>query len=167
MAGGFYLLTFLAGGVALVVRGRSGVAAGLLAGGSYVVVTLLFYDLFKPVHRRLSLLAAAVSLAGIIVGPLHLGGVNPLVFFGVYCLLIAYLILRSTFLPRMLAGLMAFASLGWLTYLSPALAKSMYPYVLAPGIIGEGALTLWLLLAGVNVPRWEEQARAAGSSRRA
>jgi hypothetical protein len=61
---------------------------------------------------------------------------------------------------------MAFAGLGWLTYLSPAFAKSMYPYVLAPGIIGEGALTLWLLVVGVNGPTWDEQARAARASRR-
>jgi hypothetical protein len=34
--------------------------------------------------------------------------------------------------------------LGWLTFLSPPLANSMSPYNLAPGILGEGALTLWL-----------------------
>jgi hypothetical protein len=34
----------------------------------------------------------------------------------------------------------------------------MSPYNLAPGILGEGALTLWLLVMGVNVERWKEQA---------
>jgi len=42
-----------------------------------------------------------------------------LVFFGVYCLLIGYLIFRSAFLPRILGVLMGFAGLGWLTFLSP------------------------------------------------
>jgi hypothetical protein len=85
---------------------------------------------------------------GIVVGPLQVKGVHPLVFFGFYCLLIGYLIFRSTFLPRILGALMAFAGLGWLTFLSPPLAKYLYPYILAPGNIGEGALTLWLLAIG-------------------
>jgi hypothetical protein len=157
IAGGFYLLTFLTGGFALVVRSSFGIAAGLVAGACYIAVTLLFYDLFKPVNRSLSLLAAIVSLAGIIIGPLGLTSVNPLAFFGVYCLLIGYLIFRSTFLPRTVGVLMAFASLGWLTFLLPALAKSLYPYNLAPGLIGEGSLTLWLLVVGVNVARWQER----------
>ena len=118
-------------------------------------MTVLFYGLFKPVNRRLSLLAACVSLVGIAVGPLQVKAVNPLVFFGFYCLLIGYLIFRSTFLPRVLGALMAFAGLGWLTFLSPALATYLFPYNFAPGIIGEGALTLWLLVFGVDVPRWE------------
>ncbi len=141
MAAVFYLLTFLTGGLALVVRGRVGMAAGLIAGACYVAVTLLFYFIFKPVNRSLSLLAAFISLVVIAVGPLQFKSVNPLVFFGFYCLLIGYLIFRSAFLPRFLSALMAFASLGWLTFLSPPLANSLYPYNLAPGIIGEGALT--------------------------
>src|SRR6266436_4128408 len=40
------------------------------------------------------------------------------VFFGVYCLLIGYLIFRSPFLPRILGVLMAIAGFGWLTFLS-------------------------------------------------
>ncbi|PYQ27390.1 MAG: hypothetical protein DMF57_18420 [Acidobacteria bacterium] len=65
---------------------------------------------------------------------------------------------RSTFLPRALGVLMAFGGLGWLTFLSPALAKVLSPYNLAPGILGEGVLTLWLLVFGVNAERWKEQA---------
>jgi hypothetical protein len=129
-------------------------------------VTGLFYYLFKPVNRRLSLLAAFVSLAGCVIGPLsslHLVPfhINSLVFFGVYCLLIAYLIFRSTFLPRILGMLMAFGGLGWLTFLSPPLANYLSPYNLAPGMFGEGALTLWLLVVGVNVPKWQAQANAS------
>src|SRR6266403_4248561 len=123
IAGGVYLLVFVTGALALVVRGGAGSAAGLIAGLLYVAVTWLFYDLFKPVNKRLSLLAASVSLFGIAVGPVL--KVNPLPFFGIYCLLIGYLIFRSTFLPRALGALMAFASVGWLTFLSPALATSL------------------------------------------
>src|SRR6266850_8532794 len=132
IAGVFYLLTFLTGGLALFVRGKLGSAAGLSAGACYIAVTLLFYGIFRPVNRNLSLLAAVISLVGIIIGPLSLlhlvpSKLNPLVFFGFYCLLIGYLIFRSTFLPRTLGALMAFAGLGWLTFLSPPLANYLYP----------------------------------------
>ena len=169
IAGAFYLLTFVTGGTALLVGGRLGLVAGLGAGACYVAVTLLFYALFKPVNRNLSFLAAFVSLLGCAIGPLsrfHLVPfqVHPLVFFGLYCLLIGYLVFKSTFLPRFLGVLMAFGGLGWLTFLSPPLANQWSPYIYLPGIIGEGALTLWLLVTGVNVERWKERAGAAGAS---
>ncbi len=168
IAGLFYLLTFLTGGAALFVRGRLGFAAGLIAGACYIAVTLLFYAIFKPVNRNLSLLAALLSLVGCAVGPLSLfvhavSNISPLVFFGFYCLLIGYLIFKSAFLPRILGVLMAFAGLGWLTFLSPQLANHLSPYVFAPGLLGEGALTLWLLVFGVNEQRWKEQASAVGN----
>jgi hypothetical protein len=136
--------------------------AGFLAGVCYVVVTILFYFIFTPVNRMLALTATVVSLAGCAVGPLiqtHLlpAKINPLVFFGVYCLLVAYLILKSTFLPRILGAGMLFAGLGWLTFFSPQLANSLSPYNLFPGLLGEGALTLWLVVRGVDERRWREQ----------
>ncbi len=159
VAGAIYVVTFVAGSLALVLHGRAAAMAGAIAGLSYVAVTWLFYRLFRPVSRPLSLLAACVSFAGILIGPLGVKVVNPLVFFGVYCLLIGYLIYRSTFLPRFLAWLLAFAGVGWLTYLFPAVAKSLYPYVMIPGMVGEGVLTLWLLIRGVDVARWKDQER--------
>jgi len=166
MAGVFYLITFVGGSIALAFGRRLGVyfnAANVVTTVSYIAVTLLFYDLFKPVNKGLSLLAALFSLAGLVIGTLSLfhlisSPINNLVFFGFYCLLIGYLIFRSTFLPRALGVLMAFGGLGWLTFLSPALAKVLSPYNLAPGILGEGVLTLWLLVFGVNAERWKEQA---------
>ncbi len=85
-----------------------------------------------------------------------------LVFFGFHCLLVGYLIFRSIFLPRILGVLMAFAGLGWLTFLWPPLAAYLNSYILLPGLIGEGLLTLWLLVVGVNDQRWEEQASVTG-----
>ena len=96
-----------------------------------------------------------------------ISSVNPLALFGVYCVLIGYLIFRSTFLPRILGGLMAMGGLGWLTFVSSTLANSLTPYNLAPGILGEGALTVWLLVKGVNGERWQEQAHAVCGSRSA
>jgi hypothetical protein len=117
------------------------------------------------VSRSLSLLAAFFGLVGCAFGALsslHLApfGINSLVFFGFYCLLIGYLIFRSTFLPRILGVLLALGGLGWLTFVSPQLANYLSPYNMAPGILGEGVLTLWLLVMGVNAQRWKEQANA-------
>lgn len=219
-AGVFWLLTFLTSTFAMFVAGRlvvssdaaataanllahealfrSGTAAILISTTCYIAVTLLIYELLKPVNGTVSLLAAFFSLVGCAVGALGClfdlvpfvllrGGkylsvftveqlqalalmflkvrvqVNDnigLVFFGLHCLLIGYLILRSTFLPRIIGALMVFAGLGWLTFLSPPVAKSLYPYVMLPGAIGELSLTLWLLVKGVDVQRWNEQARS-------
>lgn len=85
-----------------------------------------------------------------------------LVFFGFRCALIGYLIYKSTFLPRIIGVLMAFAGLGYLTLLWPPLANYVSPFNLALAAPGELSLVLWLLVVGVNVERWKEQARAAG-----
>jgi hypothetical protein len=163
IAGVFYLLTFVAGSIELLSASVR-LPANLAADACYLGVTVLFYQIFKPVHQPVSLLAAFFSILGIIAGALnavHISpiAINPLGFFGFYCLLIGYLIIRSTFLPRVLGVLMAIGGLGWLTFFSPTFATSLYPYNLSPGIIGEGALTLWLLIFGLNEQRWNEQAR--------
>jgi hypothetical protein len=55
---------------------------------------------------------------------------------------------------------MALGGLGWLTFISPTLSGQLAPFNMLPGVVGETALTLWLLAAGVNVQRWKEQANA-------
>lgn len=166
MAGTFYLLTILISVVALLAPGPLRSAMLLCSTGCYVAVTVLFYSLFRPVDRNISTLAAVLSLVGCtlsILDVFHLGSsrISPLVLFGCYCLVIGYLILRSTFLPRILGVLMALGGLGWLTFISPALSSYLSPYNMAPGVLGESALTLWLLTMGVNAQRWNERARAA------
>ena len=163
VAGVFYVLTFVTGAFALAPG--AGVVPNLVAAAVYVVVVLLFYGLFRPAGKALSLIAALVGLWGCIYGVLSVFDVAPfhingLAFFGVYCLLVGTLIVRSKFLPGVLGVLMAIGGLGWLTFLSPSLASRLRPYNFAPGMIGEGALTLWLLIRGVDSTRWEEQAGA-------
>ncbi len=43
-------------------------------------------------------------------------------------------------------------------FLSPAFAAHLFPYILVPGVT-ELLLALWLVVVGVNVQRWKEQAR--------
>jgi hypothetical protein len=173
LAGVFYLLNIVTGAISAIYSGRGLVAVGetaqLIATFCYLVVTLLFYGLFKPVNSNLSLVAAFFSVVGCAVGVLSLFQSAPmviddLVFFGVYCLLIGYLILKSTFLPRTLGVLMVLAGLAWLTFLSRPLAHALSPFIFLPGLIGEGSLTVWLLVMGVNAQRWNEQAGVAGTS---
>jgi hypothetical protein len=87
-----------------------------------------------------------------------------LVFDGLFLLLIGYLIYRSTFLPATLGALVALAGVGWLTFLSPALAKHLLSYIEVLGILAEGSLMLWLLVIGVNGQRSKKQASEAGIS---
>ena len=89
-----------------------------------------------------------------------------LVFFAFYDLSIGYLVLRSTFLPRILGLLMAIGGLCYLTnsfanFLSPGFAAHLIPYIQLPSGVAELSLCLWLLVIGVNVPRWEKQASTA------
>ena len=219
-AGLFYLLTMVAGVASLAVGGnlivtndaaatatnilthevayRLYYVANLIADLSYVVVTALFYHLFKPVNRSLSLTAAFVSVVGCSLGAVsNMLDLTPfsllkdaayassfqagqaqalaytflrvgnqaystgLVFFGIYCLSIGTLIFRSTFLPRWIGLAMMFAGLGWLTHLWPPLSRSLGMFGVLPGFVGEGSLTVWLLVKGVNLERW--RARAAAS----
>jgi len=114
------------------------------------------------------LLAASLNLVGLTFEALQWQprgvGVG-MVLHGFYWLLIGYLIFRSTFLPRILGALMAFAGFGWLTYLSPPLVNYLSPYNLTSALLAEGLVMLWLLVFGVNEQRWKEQAGAAGEWR--
>ncbi len=169
ISGAFYLATFITGSLAFAFAGSVGVAVNVIATACYVVVVLLFYPLFKPVDVTASRVAAIVGLAGCAWGALSILHLTPihlssLVFFGVYCLLIGYLIFKSTFMPKILGVLMAIGGVGWLTNISPTFAKSVSPWNMMPGVFGEGCLTLWLLVFAVNEQRWNEQAGTAVGS---
>src|SRR5262249_2808361 len=85
-----------------------------------------------------------------------------LIFFGCECLILGYLIFRSGFLARFLGVLMPLAGLSYLTnsfalLLSPALAGKLFPAILLPAFVAETSFCLWLLIKGVDVPRWRER----------
>lgn len=82
------------------------------------------------------------------------------IFFGFQWLAIGYLILRSTFLPRIFGAIVAFAGLWYLTRLYPPLVTALFPYSLSVPAIGVMMLTLWLLIMGVNDQNWKKQANA-------
>lgn len=89
-----------------------------------------------------------------------------LVFFGCDCLALSYLIVKSTFLPRLIGIGLAVEGLGYLInsfslFLAPDFQARIFPYFAVTGL-AEVALALWLLLVGINESRWAEQARTSG-----
>jgi hypothetical protein len=175
LTGAVYLAYFATTIITTIVQSRipkaAGEAGNLLAFVLYAITSLLFYNLFKPVDKRLSLVAALVSLAGCVIGSLdvfHLPTyhLTALYFFAPYCLLLGVLILGSKFLPRILGALMVMAGLGWLLFLIPAVAKHFGTGIEVLGVAAEGLLMLWLVAMGVNVQKWQKQARAQAKAQR-
>lgn len=156
---------------------------GILADGvmlvSYVVVTAMLYRLFKPVNATVSLLAALFSLVGIavlaasmtiLVLPIQVegssiaydalrahGAVYSLtgLFFGPYCALIAWLVLRSQLLPAWIGWLMLLAGVVFVgdaavDLAAPAVARQIPDAVMLVSLIAEGSLALWLAAFGVR-----------------
>ena len=168
---------------------------------SNVVITGLFYELFRPVNRTVSLLAAFLGLTFCIVktfsrlffiAPLFLLGAEQyltvfnrdqlqalallflkvndqgagmaMAFFAFYYLLIGYLILKSTFLPRILGVLTALSGLCWLTYLSPTLGFRIVLYIGPFVFLVALAMIVWFLVFGVDEQRWKQQAGAVATA---
>ncbi|GAA3930365.1 DUF4386 family protein [Chitinophaga oryziterrae] len=85
-----------------------------------------------------------------------------LVFFGFYCLIIGYLIIESTFLPRILGVLYGLAGLCYIInsyamFLSPNFASALFPYIMIPSFVGEFSVSLWLLIMGVKENKSSEK----------
>lgn len=155
----FYALNFVLGTLALVWTQRGQAEAAnqitLLAAADYAVVAVLLGRLFEPAGRALSWTVAAVGLAGCALSaaaPLHLFAppVNALAVFGLYCLGLGMLILRSALMPRPIGVLLMLGGLSWLTFASPTLTRQLAPWNMAPGAIAELIFTLWLLVFGLR-----------------
>lgn len=98
---------------------------------------------------------------------LHGVGYNiSIVFFALHLLFLGWLILKSSFLPRILGLLLVIASVAYLinsftTFLAPALAAQIPSFIMLPGLIGEGGLSLWLIVKGVDAAKWRARAGAS------
>jgi hypothetical protein len=160
--GAVYLTYFAVAILGLVLINRklpAGAAMNGLAPLLYATVTILLYRLFRPGQPLLALAAALCSLAGCVNDGLHhlhynVTGLNSLVFFGPFCVLLGILILRSGFLPRWLGWPLILAGMGWLAYLNPAIAQHAKVLIFPIGFLAEFELMLWLLLRGVDETRW-------------
>lgn len=170
------LLFFLASGVLLYeifrVTSRTGARLFLVL----IVITTICQGL-EAVHdlAALFLLKGGAGMSGLPVPQaqalaflfLRLHSYTYLValfFGGCSSLVMGYLVLRSSFLPRLIGPLMMLDGLGYLTltlasFLSPPLATRIYPYIpFVTTFLGEGVFYLWLIVKSVNAERWREQA---------
>jgi hypothetical protein len=94
-------------------------------------------------------------------GPIRMFGYAfsvSLTFFGVFCALIGFLIFRSKFFPPILGLLMIVAGVTyWINSFRLFLALPI-PYLQWVTLVAELSLALWLLVVGVNEPKWRAQA---------
>ena len=116
-----------------------------------------YLNTFSPEQRN--------TLAMISLRTFSTGSNLFLAFYGVATLLRGYLMFRSGFLPRFLGVLMMVSGVGFilknfLFLLAPRYASNL---LLMPVALAGIALTFWFLVKGVDVPRWEEKAAAAGA----
>src|SRR5437762_10996299 len=140
--------------------GLAGVAIG---GASWVIhlapLLLLHGDQYLTAFttsqlQTISLAALTLQLQVFPIG---------MVFFGIQCISIGYLVAQSTFLPRILGVILAIGGMCYViasfaNFLTPSFGPHLVPFMMPVALIGEGSLGLWLLVKGVNMQRWEEQA---------
>lgn len=140
--------------VSLIAAGFSMTGIAVLAASSL----LLFSPMLQPAvgpgidasalkrHGESALLALALHSEGY--------GMS-LIFFGTYCILLGYLIWRSGLLPRTIGALMAIGGAAHLLnsftgMAAPLFARDLPQQVLLLPLLGESALSLWLILFGIR-----------------
>jgi len=165
--GVLYLFSMLAGIIGGILISRKmkaqGDSANLAAASLYTAVIVLFWDLFRPVNGWLS---TGVAILGLIGNWLpqswyKMAHTSVVLFFGVYCFLVGCMILKSRFFPTFVGVLMVGGGICWLTATWPWLASAITPYNELGALIGEGTLTLYLLVKGLDERQWREQAAMA------
>lgn len=85
-----------------------------------------------------------------------------LILFGVTCIIWGYLILRSGYFPKLIGVLMQIAGVCYLigcfsALFFPSIANLIIPAILVPCLISEVSLSLWLLVKGVNLAKWNDK----------
>lgn len=97
--------------------------------------------------RALALLLLKINDRGAAMG---------VAFFGVSGVLNAYLIFRSTFLPRALGILCMLASVGWLRFFFPPLRYPSFTVIAVFALFAAAVQIFWLCVYGVDAERWNE-----------
>lgn len=85
-----------------------------------------------------------------------------LIFFGGACIVLGYLVLQSGYLPKIIGAMLVLGGLGYLIdsfsdVLAAPFATKLFPWILLPAFVGELSLCLWLIIKGVDLPKWRER----------
>ena len=140
--------------------GLVGLAIGGITWASHLAPLLLLHgDQYLTAFTMSQLQAMSLAALQLQTQLFPLG----MVFFGIQCMSIGYLVARSTFLPRILGVLLAIGGTCYVLasfayFLTPSFGRLFLPFIVPVAFIGEGALGLWLLVKGVNEQQWKEQA---------
>src|SRR5437764_7864797 len=158
----FYILLKPAGRSVSLVAAFLGLAGCIIKTFSRLFYIAPLFVLEAPHYLRVFSSDQLQALALLFLKVNDRGAGIALAFFGFYALLTGYLIVRSTFLPRILGVWSMLAGFGWLSFLYPPLGYPLFPYIAPFGFLGAIALILWLLVFGVNEQQWKEQASGGG-----
>ena len=143
----------------LVCIAVEGVAAVSLAAALLPVTSATYATAFTP--EQLDVLAM------LSVRSHSLGFGIALIFFGVECVILGYLIYRSGYMPRPIGVLMQIAGVCYVVnsfalLLSPTLSSRLFPVILIPSFIAELSFALWLVAKGVRAEQWDLEVHATG-----
>jgi len=166
----YYVLKLVSRSLSLLAAffGLAGVAIGGVAWVSHLApLVLLHGDQYLAAFTTSQVQAMSMIALKLQMQVFNIG----MVFFGVQCFVIGYLILRSTFLPRVLGILLGIGGLSYVivcfaNFLLPLLGARLTPFIFPVAFIGEGSLAVWLLVKGVHVQRWKDQASAVEGLRK-
>ncbi len=137
----------------LVCIAIEAVAAVSLAGALFPLANAPYLNALAPEQiNTMAMLSVRSHTAGFGIA---------LIFFGVECVILGYLIYRSGYLPKSIGLLMKIAGVCYVInsfalLLSPPLSSQLFPAILIPPLIAELSLALWLLVKGVNAAKWDQ-----------
>jgi hypothetical protein len=85
-----------------------------------------------------------------------------MLFFGCQCFLNGAVLLKARYFPWFLGALLMLTGIAYgtnffLNILTPDLGRAFFPVVATAGFGGEGAMTLWLLVFGLNQEKWDAE----------
>ncbi|MCR9128174.1 MAG: DUF4386 domain-containing protein [Alphaproteobacteria bacterium] len=132
---------------------------------SHIPFVVLLVIALRAATSDASLFAAPDVAAYELIRAHSAGFTYTLLFFGVHLVLLGVLALKTRGLPAILAVLITLAGVGYLLdgfgiLLVPDLFAAIpllgVLVVIVPALLGEGLLTLYLLIRGVDARRWSE-----------
>ena len=146
-------LALLAVFLNLVCIAIEGVAAVALAATLLPMTNAAYINAFSPEQLN------AMALLSVRTHSLGFG--IALIFFGVECVVLGYLIARSRYMPRPIGVLMQVAGVCYVInsfalLLSPPLSSRLFPAILIPSLIAELSFALWLLVKGARTEQWNQ-----------